>query len=139
MQFDFEQFTKRFKRAYPVARYGRRKQNDGNDCDLFSYDEALEVFREYFLAYEYYTGTAHPQLKREKIIDIIQSMDVGETPETCPYDDMSFSPADYPAMIDAHFRTKYRDDCDYNICHFFSGCIPYLPWCNTAVVDRELT
>ena len=52
MQFDFEQFTKRFKRAYPVARYGRRKQNDGNDCDLFSYDEALEVFREYFLAYE---------------------------------------------------------------------------------------
>lgn len=37
MQFDFEQFTKRFKRAYPVARYGRRKQNDGNDCDLFSY------------------------------------------------------------------------------------------------------
>ena len=87
MQFDFEQFTKRFKRAYPVARYGRRKQNDGNDCDLFSYDEALEVFREYFLAYEYYTGTAHPQLKREKIIDIIQRMDVGETPETCPYDD----------------------------------------------------
>lgn len=72
MQFDFEQFTKRFKRAYPVARYGRRKQNDGNDCDLFSYDEALEVFREYFLAYEYYTGTAHPQLKREKIIDIIK-------------------------------------------------------------------
>ena len=71
MQFDFEQFTKRFKRAYPVARYGRRKQNDGNDCDLFSYDEALEVFREYFLAYEYYTGTAHPQLKREKIIDIM--------------------------------------------------------------------
>ena len=70
MQFDFEQFTKRFKRAYPVARYGRRKQNDGNDCDLFSYDEALEVFREYFLAYEYYTGTAHPQLKREKIIDL---------------------------------------------------------------------
>ena len=70
MQFDFEQFTKRFKRAYPVARYGRRKQNDGNDCDLFSYDEALEVFREYFLAYEYYMGTAHPQLKREKIIDM---------------------------------------------------------------------
>lgn len=139
MQFDFEQFTKRFKRAYPVARYGRRKQNDGNDCDLFSYDEALEVFREYFLAYEYYTGTAHPQLKREKIIDIIQRMDVGETPETCPYDDMSFSPADYPAMIDAHFRTKYCDDCDYNICHFFSGCIRYLRWFNTAVVDRELT
>lgn len=76
MQFDFEQFTKRFKRAYPVARYGRRKQNDGNDCDLFSYDEALEVFREYFLAYEYYTGTAHPQLKREKIIDILFNLDL---------------------------------------------------------------
>ena len=70
MQFDFEQFTKRFKRAYPVAEYARRKRNGGSDCGLFAYDDALEVFREYFLAYEYYTGTAHPQLKRERIIDI---------------------------------------------------------------------
>ena len=84
MQFDFEQFTKRFKRAYPVAEYARRKRNGGSDCGLFAYDDALEVFREYFLAYEYYTGTAHPQLKRERIIDIIQRMDEGETPETCP-------------------------------------------------------
>lgn len=75
MQFDFEQFTKRFKRAYPVAEYARRKRNGGSDCGLFAYDDALEVFREYFLAYEYYTGTAHPQLKRERIIDIIQRMD----------------------------------------------------------------
>ncbi len=138
MQFDFELFTKRFKRAYPVARYGRCKRTGGNNCGLFSYDDALEVFRLYFLAYEYYTGCTHPQLKREKIIDIIQRMDEGETPETCPYDDMGFDPADYPAMIDAHFRTKYRD-CDYNICHFFSGCIRYLRWFNTAVCDRELT
>lgn len=69
MQFDFEQFTKRFKRAYPVAEYARRKRNGGSDCGLFAYDDALEVFREYFLAYEYYTGTAHPQLKRERIMD----------------------------------------------------------------------
>lgn len=138
MQFDFEQFTKRFKRAYPVAVYSRHKQYCGRDCGLYSYDDALAVFKEYFLAYEYYTGTAHPQLKREKIIDIIQRMDEGKTPETCPYEGMGISPADYPAMIDAHFRTKYRN-CDYNICHFFSGCIRYLRWFNTAVVDRELT
>lgn len=139
MLFDFERFTKLFARAYPVAVYGRHKQYCGMDCGLYSYDDALAVFKEYFLAYEYYTGTAHPQLKREKIIDIIQRMDEGKTPENCPYDDMSFSPADYPAMIDAHFRTKYRDGCDYNICHFFSGCIRYLRWFNTAVVDSELT
>lgn len=135
MQFNFEQFTKLFARAYPVAVYGRHKKYYGMDVGLYSYDDALEVFREYFLAYEHYTGTAHPQLKRERIIDIIQRMDEGETPETCPYDDMSFSPADYPAMIDEHFRTKYRDGCDYNICHFFSGCIRYLRWCTSVLTE----
>lgn len=138
MQFDFERFTKLFARAYPVARYGRIKQS-GTDSGLFSYNDALEVFRLYFSAYEDYTGYVHPPLKRGKIVDLIQHMDEGETPETCPYDGMDFSPEDYPAMIDAHFRTRYRDGCDFNICHFFSGCIRYLRWFNTAVVDRELT
>lgn len=127
MQFDFEQFTKRFKRAYPVAEYARRKRNGGSDCGLFAYGDALEVFRVYFLAYEHYTGTAHPQLKREKIIDIIQRMDDGKALDNCPQDFIQFAPSDYPAMIDSHFNTKYND-CDYNICHFFSGCIRYLRW-----------
>lgn len=47
MQFDFEHFTKLFARAYPVARYGRIKQS-GTDSGLFSYNDALEVFRLYF-------------------------------------------------------------------------------------------
>lgn len=137
MQFNFERFTKLFARAYPVAKYGRHKKYCGMDVGLYSYDDALEVFREYFLAYEYYIGYAHPQLKREKIIDIIQNMDDGKTPACCPYDAMEFAPEDYPAMIDAHFRTKYRDGCDYNICHFFSGCIRYLRWCTSVLSDRE--
>lgn len=127
MQFNFERFTKLFARAYPVAKYGRHKKYCGMDVGLYSYDDALEVFREYFLAYEYYMGDAHPQLKREKIIDIIQNMDDGKAPENCPQDFIQFAPSDYPAMIDSHFNTKYHD-CDYNICHFFSGCIRYLRW-----------
>lgn len=129
MNFDFDQFTRLFDRAYPVARYGRHKKYYGMDVGLFSYDDALEIFRLYFLAYEHFTGCVHPQLKREKIIDIIQNMDEGKTPKNCPYDDFEFSPEDYPDMIDAHFHTKYRD-CDYNICHFFSGCIRYLRFYN---------
>lgn len=129
MIFDFDRFTRLFDRAYPVARYDRHKKYYGMDVGLFSYDDALEIFRLYFLAYEHFTGCVHPQLKREKIIDIIQNMDEGKTPKNCPYDYMEFSPEDYTDMIDAHFHTKYRN-CDYNICHFYSGCIRYLRFYN---------
>lgn len=74
MLFDFERFTKLFARAYPVAVYGRHKQYCGRDCGLYSYDDALAVFKEYFLTYEYYMGTAHPQLKRERIDAALDEM-----------------------------------------------------------------
>lgn len=77
MLFDFERFTKLFARAYPVAVYGRHKQYCGRDCGLYSYDDALAVFKEYFLTYEYYMGTAHPQLKRERIVDLACRLGVG--------------------------------------------------------------
>lgn len=134
MLFDFERFTKLFARAYPVAVYGRHKQYCGRDCGLYSYDDALAVFKEYFLTYEYYMGTAHPQLKRERIVELIQRMDMGETPEECRYNGIDFVPADYPAMIATHFRTRYRN-CDYNICHFFSGSIRYLRFCESVLTD----
>ncbi len=135
MEFDFALFTKRFARAYPVAVYGRHKRYSGMDCGLFSYDDALKVFKGYFAVYEYSTGTAHPQLTRERIVDIIQRMDFGDTPEDCPYNGIDFTPADYPAMIAAHFCTKYRN-CDYNICHFFSGSIRYFRFCESVLTDR---
>lgn len=134
MQFDFERFTKPFARAYPVARYGRIKQS-GTDSGLFSYNDALEVFRLYFSAYEYYTGYVHPPLKRGKIVDLIQRMDSCETPENSPHSEMDFEPEDYPDLIRAHFQTKYRN-CDYNICHFFSGCIRYLRCWDAVITDR---
>lgn len=87
------------------------------------------------MTYEYYTGTAHPQLKRERIVDLIQRMDMGDTPEECRYNGIDFVPADYHAMIAAHFRTRYRN-CDYNICHFFSGSIRYLRFCESVLADR---
>lgn len=134
MQFDFERFTKLFARAYPVARYGRIKQS-GTDSGLFSYNDALEVFRLYFSAYEYYTGYVHPPLKRGKIVDLIQRMDSCETPENSPHSEMDFEPENYPDLIRAHFQTKYRN-CDYNICHFFSGCIRYLRCWDAVIADR---
>uniref|UniRef100_UPI003FEF0A49 hypothetical protein n=1 Tax=Gemmiger formicilis TaxID=745368 RepID=UPI003FEF0A49 len=72
--------------------------------------------------------------KRERIVDLIQRMDMGETPEECRYNGIDFVPADYPAMIATHFRTRYRN-CDYNICHFFSGSIRYLRFCESVLTD----
>ena len=134
MQFDFERFTKLFARAYPVARYGRIKQS-GTDSGLFSYNDALEVFRLYFSAYEYYTGYVHPPLKRGKIVDLIQRMDSCEAPENSPHSEIDIEPENYPDLIRAHFKTRYRD-CDYNICHFFSGCIRYLRCWDAVITDR---
>ena len=135
MLFDFERFTKLFARAYPVAVYGRHKQYCGMDCGLYSYDDALAVFKEYFLAYELCTGTAHPQLKRERIVDLIQRMDSCEAPENSPHSEIDIEPENYPDLIRAHFQTKYRN-CDYNICHFFSGCIRYLRCWDAVITDR---
>ena len=134
MQFDFERFTKLFARAYPVARYGRIKQS-GTDSGLFSYNDALEVFRLYFSAYEYYTGYVHPPLKRGKIVDLIQRMDSCEAPENSSHSEIDIEPENYPDLIRAHFKTRYRD-CDYNICHFFSGCIRYLRCWDAVITDR---
>ena len=66
----------------------------------YSLEDALSVFRYYFEQYEEHTGRPHLPIKA----------------------DQDVSPLDYPALIDQHFRTKYRN-CDYNICHFFSGKI----------------
>lgn len=107
MIFDFEKFSDITASVYPGGAY--------------SLEDALSVFRYYFEQYEEHTGRPHLPIKADQIVRICRIMPYlsAENEGNCCED---ISPLDYPALIDQHFRTKYRN-CDYNICHFFSGKI----------------
>ena len=85
----------------------------------YTLDEVLSVFRYFFQGYEIVTGERHPSIRREQIARIV---------ETMPYIDQNhrgsadIEPEDYPCLIDAYFRTDFRN-CNYRINHFFSGQI----------------
>lgn len=107
MIFDFDKFVSIAERVYPGG--------------LYSFEDTMDVFQCYFEAYEMYIGQPHPPIRASQIAHIMQIM---------PYlyedsvggDYMEIDPEEYPAMIEKHFWTKYRN-CDYNINHFFSGRI----------------
>ena len=107
MLFDFEKFSNITASVYPGG--------------LYRLEDALNVFQCYFERYEKHTGKAHPALRASQIVRICRIMPFlsAENKRNCCED---VSPLDYPAMIDQHFRTKYRN-CDYNVNHFFSGKI----------------
>ena len=89
------------------------------DDPSYTLDETLGVFDYYFSRYELTLKIPHPNIRVRQIEHIIRVMsfvyDVhGEYPDI----DAEY----YPAMIDKHFATEYRDS-DYNINHFFSGNI----------------
>ena len=108
MLFDFETFTRIVRRVYP----------HGN---AYSLQQALSVFYAYFQRYEQRTGRAHPHIRGEQIRAIVEKMPYLER-ETFQGEYTLINPEDYSALIDCHFRTKYRR-CDWNINHFFSGRI----------------
>ena len=100
-------------------------------------EETLDVFRYYFEAYENHTGGPHPPIRASQIVRIARIM---------PYlyedsvggDYVEIEPKNYPAIIDQHFRTQYRN-CDYNINHFFSGRIRELRYYETLYRERRYT
>jgi len=110
MYFDFRIFSRLTERAY---------KNTG--MTEYSLDDVLSVFRYYFEKYEQTFKAVHPNIRLLQIEQLINKM---------PYIDGDgnsgaggdISPEDYETLIDAHFKTQYRN-CDYNISHFFSGDI----------------
>jgi hypothetical protein len=113
--FDFDVFSRLVKSLYLEYKFA------------YTLEEALYVFKTYFIAYEYYMGDIHPNINRHQILKICKIM---------PYfDDESYyiadgrinppeiEPTDYVKMIKQHFVTGYSGQCDYNINHFFSGKI----------------
>ena len=118
MLFDFNRFSRIAASVY-------------NENNLYSLEDCLYVFRCYFEKYEEFTGRAHPPIKASQISRIMQDMPFIDgapranalkemAPEWNPIPDID--PNLYPAIIQLHFKTKYRH-CDYNINHFFSGAI----------------
>lgn len=117
MSFDFELFSRIAAGVY------------GNCCmdSPYSLDDVLFVFRCYFEKYEDYMGKTHSPINSEQIKSIMQKMPVVQG----KYSDFltsDFDAADYPGLIDLHFKTGYRN-CDYNINHFFSGRVRELRLC----------
>ena len=106
--FDFERFIVSAKLAY--RRCG---------SSAYSFEEVLQVFRYYFETYELIFGEAHPMISIDQIARIIDYMpfifDGGKM--------IDIYPDEYETIIDQHFNTRYMAGCDYNINHFFSGCI----------------
>ena len=96
-EYDIEQFERLFKRCYPVAVYGRKKEPG-----LFSFDDALEVFLVYFRDYEYFMKRSHPPLARGKICAIIQCMDWVPSDESFDNGAVELFPGDYPDIIRQH-------------------------------------
>lgn len=107
MDFDFTKFTQVAERTYNGGPY--------------SFEDVLLVFRYYFQRYEEFTGHAHPPIRVEQIRRIIETMPyISGTSR--PLRDAEISAEDYFPLIEAHFKTQYRN-CDFNINHFFSGRI----------------
>ena len=79
------------------------------------------MFAYYFEQYEAWQRCPHPFLKAEQIQRIIEAMPYIDS-DTYGFENDQIDSDAYPAMIDKHFETEYRD-CDYNINHFFSGDI----------------
>lgn len=106
MNFDFSRFS-------DIAASAYREEN------LYSLEECLEIFRQYFQAYEKYMKHPHPPINREQIDRIMATM-----PAEGYYIPAlrEIDPDEYENIINLHFKTKYRH-CDYNINHFFSGRI----------------
>ena len=107
MTFDFERFATIAASVYPQS--------------VYSLQDALRVFSYYFEQYEKYMGKPHPPIRASQIVRICQDMPYISPESTGSYSE-DVPPDGYYAMIDKHFRTKYRH-CDYNINHFFSGRI----------------
>ena len=108
MLFDFDTFSRIVRRVYPRG-------------SAYSLHDALSVFYAYFQRYEQQTGRAHPNIRGEQIRTIVEKMPYLDIEDMSGHS-IDIDPEDYPALIEKHFRTKYRR-CDWNINHFFSGRI----------------
>lgn len=111
MIFDFDTFAQVTERVFV---------GDG----LYTLDEVLFVFRAYFEQYEARTGHAHPPIKSSQIARIIDAMPYLEAEDVGAYSAV-IDAVHYPDIITKHFETQYRN-CDWNINHFFTGCIRLL-------------
>ena len=109
MIFDFEKFEKIAADIYPLE-------------GPYSFAESMSVFKYFFAKYEEFMGEPHPPVRSEQIARICRCMPYIDRRECSGGQCADIMPTDYPVLIDKYFATKYRN-CDYRICHFFSGRI----------------
>lgn len=127
MLIDFDRFVISCKLAY--------RRCGGSENNAYSMKDVLWVFRYYFETYELIFNEPHPMISVQQIANIIEKMPiVDDGPEDI--DNIELTPEDYETLIDQHFVTKYKG-CDYNINHFFSGCIRKMRYFETLYYEEE--
>lgn len=95
---------------------------------IYSLPEVLTIFGYFFRAYESYRSEIHPMIGNQQIARIIEEMPCVQLRITGTGEVIDIPPEDYPALIDAYFRTKFQEGCDYRINHFFSGQVRAVKW-----------
>ena len=75
---------------------------------------AIEVFRYYYMMYKQKTGKAHPRLNDKAMTDTLVNFIDSLSEIDCIDCD------DYECMIDEHFSNNYGKEIDYSIRHFMN-------------------
>ena len=105
--FDFDIFTRVCTQAYKEV------------PTPYTLQEVLGVFKYFFDSYREEMGEDHLPIYKAQIARIIHAMPYYDKPPDNPVC-ADIDPEDYPILIDAYFRTPFRN-CDYRIYNFFSG------------------
>lgn len=111
--FDFQVVERQIRSVYRKGMF--------SSWTVWTEDDYVRVFHDFYEAYKYYRGEAHPFLTNASIYKVMSAL-----PE-CGGDDLhefSLDPDDYAEfLIDAYFQTRFQRGCNYSILHFISGNI----------------
>lgn len=100
-----------------IADYIYYLYNNNIVCSSISKKDMVSIFKYYFGKYEQCYGKKHPYLKKEQLIELINTADYIET-ENNSAEDITIN--EYIPMIDRYFEIDTFDYTDRNINHFWS-------------------
>lgn len=75
---------------------------------------AIEIFRYYYMMYKQKTGNVHPRLNNKAMTDTLINL----LESKCEIEDADYN--DFEYMIDEHFSNNYGKEIDYSIRHFMN-------------------
>lgn len=84
---------------------------------------AIEIFRYYYMMYKQKTGNPHPRLNDKTMTDVLNNFISGS-------DEVGEHDVDtYEMFIDEHFKNNYGREIDYSIRHFMTEDVRNMLYC----------